>query len=371
VRNATRPRLISFPSLLAVLALVLAACSSAPPAAPTSAPAAPTAVPAAPTSAPAAAAPTRAPAAAATSAPAQAAATTAPVAATSAPAAAPTTAAAGPAPTAAPGATPAGALPATVFGIEPGVGGDGSFDRVKQNGIKLGITNDQPYNWHPEGSQERKGIDYDIISEAMKRLGIDKIEFVEGPWESMVPGLQSGRFDVLVTNIHKTEARVKVIDFTTPVYFYSDWLVVQKGNPKNLHKWEDLKGHSVGAIRGENYVDWLNKRGDLAEVKTYKTFDEEIADLAAGRVDAVIGDEPVYAWYLKQHPDYPIEIVPDYVPQSSLSDYTRFGIRKGDNDLNNMLSRTLDEMRADGTLLQLLQRYGLTQRALTLMPQLG
>lgn len=248
-------------------------------------------------------------------------------------------------------------------------GGDGSFKRAMEQGITFGITNDAPYNWRDEQTGKRRGIDYDITMAAAQRLGLTKISFSEGPWASMVPGLISKRFDYLITNIHLTPTRLQVIDFTIPVYFYADWLIVQKGNPKRLSTWASLKGHTVGAIRGENYVDWLDKRKDLAGVKVYKDFDEEIQDLSAGRVDAIIGDQPVYAWYLKSHPDARIELVRDYVPQSDLSDWTRYGVRKEDNDLNNAFSQVLAELKADGTLAAVMTRYGLSDRNLATWPK--
>ncbi len=243
------------------------------------------------------------------------------------------------------------------------VGGDGSFAKTWKDGLRILTTNDAPYNFK-DSSGKMVGIDAEIVAETTKRLKFPRVEYVEGPWESMVPNLQSNRGDLLQTNIHFTQQRAEVIDFTGPVYFYGDYLVVKKGNPLNLHKWEDLKGHSVGAIRGENYVDWLNKRGDLKEVKTYKTFDEEIADLAAGRTDAMIGDEVVYAYYLVQHPDAGIELAKDYVPQTDLADWTRFGVQKGAHDLANAYTRVLDEMRVDGTTAKILAKYGIDKHAL-------
>ena len=248
-------------------------------------------------------------------------------------------------------------------------GGDGSYKRALEQGITFGITNDAPYNWTDPATSKRRGIDYDITMAAAERLGITKISYSEGPWASMVPGLVSKRFDYLITNIHLTEKRLEVIDFTIPAYFYADWLIVQKGNPKNLSTWDSLKGHTVGALRGENYVDWLDKRKDLAGTKVYKDFDEEIQDLGAGRVDAIIGDQPVYAWYLKAHPEAQIALVKDYVPQSDLSDWTRFGVRKDDNDLNNAFSQAIAVLHADGTLAAIMERYGLTGQNLSIWPK--
>ena len=44
----------------------------------------------------------------------------------------------------------------------------------------------------------------------------------------MIPGLLAGRFDVVGDSIHCTKARAKVVDFSFPTYYYSEWLVVRK-----------------------------------------------------------------------------------------------------------------------------------------------
>jgi polar amino acid transport system substrate-binding protein len=248
-------------------------------------------------------------------------------------------------------------------------GGDGSYKRVLEKGITFGVTNDVPFCWRDAATGKFRGIDYDITMAAAGLLGITKISHAEGPWASMVPGLTSKRFDYLITNIHINAKRLEVIDFTVPAYFYADWLFVQKGNPKNISTWESLKGQTVAVQRGENYADWLAKRTDLGGVKIYTDMAGQIQDLIAGRVDAIMGDEPTMAWYIKTQSDPKIELVKGYVPQSDLSDWTRFGVRKEDNDLNNAFSQALAQLKIDGTLLMIMERYGLSAHQLSAFPR--
>jgi polar amino acid transport system substrate-binding protein len=242
------------------------------------------------------------------------------------------------------------------------LGGDGSFARVQTDGIKICTTNDAPYNVK-DANGKFVGLDADIINEALTRLKLTNVSYVEGPWDSMVPNLQSKRCDFLQTNIHYNATRAAIIGFTAPVYFYADSLVVKKGNPLNLHTWEALAGHSSSAMLGDNYVDWLNKRGDLSAIKTYKTWPELIADVENGRVDSAIVDESVAGYYITGHPDSNIELATGYIPQTDLSDYTRYGVPMGYNDLANAFSSVLDGMRVDGTLATIIAKYGLAPHA--------
>ncbi len=251
-------------------------------------------------------------------------------------------------------------------GIDPPtyVGGDGSYARYAKDGLRLGLIEAFPVNYTDPTTGQRTGWNTDLVLTALDRAGLTKYEFVQGPWESMVPGLQSSRFDILTSDVHVTAERVKIIDFTTPVFWYGDGLFVPSGNPANVHSWADLAGKRVGVGLGVNYQDWLQKRDDLGELLAYKDQTETAADLVAGRVDVYVAEDANFTGFLKQNPNLPIESVPDYVPQSDLADWTRFGVRKDDRDLNNVLSHAFGEMFIDGTTLGILKKYGLGERNL-------
>ena len=266
---------------------------------------------------------------------------------------APTTAAGGS------GATSNAALRAQT--PEAQLGGDGSFARIWQNGLRICTTEDAPYDMK-DAQGNWTGLDYEIVSTAVAQLKIPKVSYVIGPWDSMVANLQAGRCDFLQTNIHYTAQRAAVIDFTAPVYYYADSLVVRKGDPLNLHTWQDLTGHSVGAELGDAYVDWLDKRTDISP-KTYKTWPELFSDLSNGRLDAAIVDSTVAGYYIVQNPSAQVQLATGYVPQTDLSSWARYGVQKGDYDLANAFSRVLDEMRVDGTLYTILAKYGVPETA--------
>lgn len=254
------------------------------------------------------------------------------------------------------------------------LGGDGSFARALKDGLRAATFNAAPYTF-TDSSGNLTGFDAELFREASKRLGLlDKVKYTIGDWTNLIPSLHAKRLDFIFVDFHMTPEREAQVDFTGPMFFYGDDLVVRKGNPLNLHSWQDLAGHTVGALEGESYVDWLNKRKDLKGVKLYKDYNNEIQDLAAGRVDAIIGETPVVSYYLSQHTDAQIEAVPDYTPQSDLNDWTRWGVQQGAHDLNNAYTRVVDEMRVDGTMYKILSKYGMPAASLQYfkgMPKLG
>ena len=248
------------------------------------------------------------------------------------------------------------------------VGGDGSYQKYLDDGLRLGLIESYPVNFTDQETGERTGWNTDLVLRALEHAGITQIEFVDGPWESMVPGLQSSRFDLLASDVHVTPERIGIIDFSAPAFWYGDALFVPAGNPANIRSWEDLAGKTVGVGLGTNYAEWLQERTDLGALNTYRDTAQMASDLAAGRVDAAIAEDTNFTAYLGQNPELPIENVPDYVPQSDLSDWTRFGIRLGENDFNNVFSRALIEMLITGETLEILAKYGLGMRNLAAIP---
>lgn len=260
--------------------------------------------------------------------------------------------------------------PAFANGIVPAnyVGGDGSYAKYVKDGIRLGLIESFPVNYVDKATGKRTGWNTDIVLAALDKCGITKIDYVEGPWESMVPGLQSARFDLLASDVHVTPERVQIIDFSIPVFWYGDILVVPKGNPAGLTTWDSLAGHTIGSALGVPYTDWLNARTDLKGHPIYKDNQTAVSDLVAGRIDGYLAEDANFTGFLSQNKDLPVDIVASYVPHSGLSEWTRFGIRKGENDFNNVFSHAIAEMFIDGTTLAILQKYGLGQRNLFVIP---
>ncbi len=245
-------------------------------------------------------------------------------------------------------------------------GGDGSYKRAVSEGIVLGIVPDFPWTYQDEKTKEYKGLDVSILKEATRRLGMTKISYQIMPFDSLIAALQAKRIDVIVDNIHENEGRLKVIDFTSPAYWYGAAIAVQKGNPKHITSWEAFAGKVVGTYRGTFYQPILEARKDVKELKLFTTSDVEFADLAAGRVYAIVDDDIKMLQFVKAHPGINMEVTDVALPANLQLGYARYAVRKADVDLNHALSRALEEMRADGTITKFLVETGLPGRQVLL-----
>ena len=239
---------------------------------------------------------------------------------------------------------------------------DDSLVKIQSKGeLVVGTSDDWPYSYYPAGSTEWTGLDADIIKYVAKMLAIPKIRVETAQFSALIPGLLDGRFDMVGDSIHWTLARSKVVEFCFPTYYYSEWLAVQKGNPKNIHNFDDFKGKTVATQLGTNYAEWLAKIEGMNFI-TAKDWQETLQDLVIGRVDAIVYDQPVLAMSFKDHPDWKVELVTGYEPRTFKNPvgYSRYAFRQGDVQFTSAFSNALEWMQDQLEMSKILTKYGLT-----------
>lgn len=243
--------------------------------------------------------------------------------------------------------------------------GDTSLARVQKKGeLVIGTSNDWPYSYLDAKTGAFAGIDADIIQAAAKMLNIKKVTVQTVPFDGLVPGVLSGRFDMVGDSIHATPERSKLVAFSFPTYYYAETMVVKKGSSIAAKGLDDMKGKSVGSILGTNYTEWIQKTPGL-QYKGYKDAQTLVQDVASGRLDAGLYDLPVIASIIKDHPEWPVEIVRAYQARAVKvpANYSRYIFRQQDQQLNEAFSRAIEWMQYTGQMKDLLKKHGLGEEA--------
>ncbi len=239
---------------------------------------------------------------------------------------------------------------------------DNSLSRAIKSGVKIGVYQSLPFFDITE--KEITGLDWDIHMAVMKYIGVKTVKTVTLQWPEMVPSLLSKKIDVIGGNIHGNPGRYKNFAFTAPAWWYATVVVAAKGNPKGIKAWEDLKkpGLKLGAIAGSQAAAWL-KDVKIADVSLFTTAALEFAALSAGRVDALVEDDPTSAVYIKTNPNSGVAIVKGLkdVPSDVWANYARYGIRFQDCTLNMAYSRALGELIMHGVVGRILDKYGMSR----------
>ncbi len=222
----------------------------------------------------------------------------------------------------------------------------------------LASYNEPPHDWFDPTDGKWKGIDNDIVEHILRKLGVEKWDFIVADWSALIPGLQAGRWDLMSVGMSITDKRKQEIAFSEPIYQYGDAIIVRKGNPKNIKGKADWVGKKMGGILGATNLDEI-KAVAGAEAVPYKQHGDMFADVKAGRIDGALADETTTGYAFVVNPEPELEVLQVWVGKAPRP--SGIGFRKEDVTLKTAFDAELANMKADGTLLAILKRYGLSE----------
>ncbi|KQV61726.1 MULTISPECIES: transporter substrate-binding domain-containing protein [unclassified Duganella] len=199
-----------------------------------------------------------------------------------------------------------------------------------------------PFNFK-EKNGELAGYDVDVARLVAGKLGL-KPEFVTTEWASILAGLASKKYDVIISQVGINPKREQAFDFSTPYIYSSPMLIVRKDDKNNWTALEQLKGKRVGAGQGSVYEMQLKAVPGI-DVKGYPAAPENLTDLALGRIDAALNDSLMTAYLLKTT-KLPIKA------GARVGAIERMGIpfQKGNPEFKAALNKVLADAAADGSL---------------------
>ncbi|MDH6231993.1 octopine/nopaline transport system substrate-binding protein [Mesorhizobium soli] len=224
-------------------------------------------------------------------------------------------------------------------------------------------------------SGELEGFDLDVAKEVCKRAELD-CKIVAQDWDSQIPSLVAGKFDVVLT-MGPNPKRREVIDFTDPYAITPNTFLVSADGPlaelphtgehlsidteegkQALKDLKDvLKGSTLGASLSTSQLQFVEENfKDVATVRSYKGSEQSQLDLKGGRLDGQF-DNVVFVVDRAKKSGGALKVSGPLLTGGIMATNVCMGIRKNEPELQAILNKAIDSMRDDGTLKQMSEKW--------------
>ncbi|MFC9341575.1 ABC transporter substrate-binding protein [Streptomyces sp. NPDC057020] len=238
------------------------------------------------------------------------------------------------------------------------------------------VATDIPYPpfemYENEGSKQITGIDFHLGQAIGARLGVT-FDFKAQKFDGILPAVQAGKFDAVMSAMTDKKARQKSVDFVDYLNAGPGWLV-GKGNPAKITVVTDACGKPVGVQTGTNHQKLLEQRQQLCkanglppiEILTFSKDSEAQLALRSGKVVADYLDE-VTAAYVAATADEG-NAFSTVTGRAAVGEYSAspmgIGIAKDHAGLKEAVQASLQSLMDDGSYLKILNKYNVPNIAI-------
>jgi len=224
---------------------------------------------------------------------------------------------------------------------------------VKRNKLIVGMeVSFFPFEYANEKG-EPIGFDVDIAQLAAKELGVE-IEIKDMQFSGLIPALQSGKIDMIISGMTRTLTRSKTVSFTEPYFVTGLCALLSKKKAPDTQDVKELNSPDrILAVK-------LGTTGDLVTAKLFpkaqvNRYKEETAcarEVVTGRADAFLYDQLSISKHQKENPDTTRALLKPFTYEPYA-----IAIRKGDADFLGWLNLLLETIKSDGRYQELYQKY--------------
>lgn len=224
---------------------------------------------------------------------------------------------------------------------------DTSLEDVKKSGkLTIATSPDFPPFESLEGDKV-VGIEIDLLEMIAEKLGVE-LEINQMDFDSVLPGIQSGKFNIGVSGITVTEDRKKNADFTVPYFAAAQAIVVLKDSP--IKSKADLEGKKVSVQTGTTAEEYCMKNG--YDVSAFQANNDALSALTSGKVDAWVIDNET-GIQMSETTNGKTVVLDEPMTTEPYS----FAFKKGSTSLVNEINSYLEGWLKDGTVEKIFEKY--------------
>jgi len=197
------------------------------------------------------------------------------------------------------------------------------------------------------------GLDPELARRIAAELGM-QIEFYDMKFSALINALESGKADVIIANMVRTEERAKKVDFSESYFFNPNVFMIKKPENTSGLKMtvpEDVNGKTVGVLLGSVQDTYIAKYFPRAKVLQYNTLSDLEIALKSGKVDAVMYNHEILVEMMRS--DETLGLLGSKVFTIPIG----VGFNKSNTALCAQFNLFLKEITADGTHANMVKRW--------------
>ncbi len=200
-----------------------------------------------------------------------------------------------------------------------------------------------------DGSNNLVGYDIDLGNKIGEKLNT-KVEFKNIPWDQLFTSLESGDVDMVISGVTINDERKQTYDFSEPYLNNGQVVIVQRIN-QDINSVNDLQGKKIAVQKGTTNEEQAYNYTDKQLVLAVDNFIQATELLVDGTANAVFSDLAGAKGIINDHPELKI------VGEPFTSEYYGIMFAKGNQDLVSKVNDTLDNLRQEGVLVFLKQKW--------------
>jgi len=228
-------------------------------------------------------------------------------------------------------------------------------DTIEGGWIQGGSDTAFPPMEFSDGAGGYIGFDVDLCTALAHKMGL-KLQVVSTAWDGIIPGLLGDRYDIIMSAMSITEERLQQVNFTDA--YLPGILAITAPIDAPITSPDQLAGKIVGVQVDTTGQFAVEEIAGVKEIKKYPDILTAFQDLAAGRVECVVNDEPVNAYIVETNADYKAKFA-NTGGIVTPNDYG-YAIKKESTDLLAAMNAALAELIDEGIYQKICDKWGLT-----------
>ena len=243
-----------------------------------------------------------------------------------------------------------------------------SSPAIQNNGtltVCAAFSTGNPPTYYTDSTNTPVGAEVEMAKWIADDLGL-QVKYQDVAFASIIPALQAGKCDTIMSSLYIKAAREKVVDMI-PYLMSGSKVAVKKGNPKKVTGMDDsLCGLKVSAAVGKTATLQAQEqakqckadgKADLTVVQTDQTT-AAVQQLVNGQVDAYVGETPVVLYYQNKQQDA-FETVGDEFGVIKVG----AAVKKGNTALGKAIKNSFDKMNKSGDYKKILAKWHMSSLA--------